>query len=197
MPRIEEDERQKIGVPGGIEGDDGEGRHSGTGERQGDLQEGTDMPGAIDAGCVKEFLRHLLEELPHQKDAECANQPRQYDGERVVDQAQITHEQENGNDRHLKGHHQGSEQQQEEQVAPGKAQAGKRITGEGAGEKLAERYSHGNSHTIEEEVYEGHARFERREIIFPAEFRWQPGWRQMEALVRGAQRRGKHPGQRH
>ena len=69
-------ERQKIGVPSGVEGNDAEGRHRWTGERQGDLQEGADVPGAIDAGCVKELLRHLLEELPHQEDAKGADEAR-------------------------------------------------------------------------------------------------------------------------
>ena len=35
------------------------------------------MPGAIDPRGIKQFLRHLLEELPHQEHAEDTDQARQ------------------------------------------------------------------------------------------------------------------------
>ena len=67
MPGIEEDQRQKISIPGGVESDDAQRRHRRTGERQGDLQEGPDMPGSIDPRRVKELLRHLFEKLAASK----------------------------------------------------------------------------------------------------------------------------------
>ena len=88
------------------------------------------MPGAIHARRVKELLRHLLEELPHQKDAKCADETGEDDGKRIIDQAQIAHQQKYGNDRHLKWHHQGAKKKEKEQIAPGEAQAGEGVTGE-------------------------------------------------------------------
>ena len=111
----EHGERQEEVVP---RADDRQQQHRhdrGPQQRQRDLEEGADLAGAVDAGGLEHLVGHgVLRVDPHQVDAERAEQRRQDDGPRRVDDAVLAEQHEGRDDEGGQRHHDRAEDDRED-----------------------------------------------------------------------------------
>ena len=127
---VRDDQRPQEVVPGAQEREDAKSRQRRPHQRQRDREEDAEGAAAVDLRRVFQIVRYRQEALTHHERAEHAEHLRHEQSLVRVDPAEILHQDERRNDRDFARHHQGAQIEQEQQVAPRKFEAGKRIPGQ-------------------------------------------------------------------
>ena len=131
-------------VPGPGERKDQHHQQGRLGQGQHDLPERSERPGAVDAGCILQFMRQAAQELPEDNQQYASPYPpagkgRDEQWEKGIEPIQLVVEHELRNHDRMPWHDDRKQQKPEDQVPAGKTKASETIPHHGAHERLAQR----------------------------------------------------------
>jgi len=154
--RIEHDQRPEKVVPQAYEGENTQSREWSSQQRQYDTPENCPAIRSIHNCRLLQFNRKAQDKLPQEEDAEGTEERgRQNQREQRIQQANLFHGEEDGNDGELEGNHHRCQEHKEDDFPPGKLNTSESVGGHRAGDQLKGRHRDRDNGTIHVREIEG------------------------------------------
>ena len=193
--RVDDDDRPEKIVPGAQEQDHGHGGDRRLDERRDDREHNAHLAGSVDPGCLDDVHWDLLDPLAEHEDPEGAGKVGRQDAEERVHPANLGELDVQGHRGDLDRHHQGPQDEQEEDVLQGEAIHGERVSSEQAKEERAAHRSDRDDEAIPVVGQPGRLG-EGHDEMFQGQGGWNPLGRKGEDVGRGHQGGDDHPVER-